>query len=271
MSATVARVDGPNGRFYSIDGDLVPSVTHILTAINKPALVPWAAKQERESCTAAAAALYEDLQATGQKFPASWYLTELHARLGTVKAHQRTLEKAGDIGGEAHRAIEWILRTAIGAEAGAQPLISAPAAIAVKAFQAWAVSVQLKPVLIERIVYSKVHRYAGTIDLLARVRGVLTQVSLKTGKAIYAEAFLQEAGYSAALVEMGYREPEAAIVIRLPKVATDPGFEVVDVPNRAALFPVFLATRALWEWTYAQEQAFRARQRTPAAVRSAVA
>lgn len=265
MSAVVVRRDGPSGRFYEVDGDLYPSVTHILTAINKPALVPWAAKQERESCTAAAAQLYEDLNASGQKFPASWYLTELHARLGNVKAHQRTMEKAGDIGGEAHRAIEWILRTAIGAEAGPQPHISAPAAIAVQAFRQWAVSVQLKPVLIERMVYSKTHRYAGTIDLLARVRGVLTMVSLKTGKAIYAEAFLQEAGYSAALVEMGYREPEAAIVIRLPKLATDPGFEVVDVPDRAALFPVFLATRALWEWTHAQEEAFRARSRRPAA------
>lgn len=276
MKAAVTRVDGPSGRFYEVDGELFPSVTHILTAINKPALVPWAAKVEREACTAAAAALYQDLHATGQTFPASWFLTELHARLGQVKAHTRTLEKAGDIGAQAHHAIEWMLRRAIRADAGPRPFVSEPALIAVRAFKAWAVSVELKPVLIERTVYSKRHRYAGTLDLLARVRGVLTMISLKTGKAIYAEAFLQEAAYSAALVEMGYLAPTASIVIRLPKVEGDPGFDVakdvVDVPARAELFPVFLATRALWEWTYAQEQAFRARQRTPAgASRLAVA
>ena len=39
---TPIRRDGPSGRFYEVQGQLLPSVTHILTAINKPALVPWA-------------------------------------------------------------------------------------------------------------------------------------------------------------------------------------------------------------------------------------
>jgi PD-(D/E)XK nuclease superfamily len=272
MSAQVIRRDGPSGRFYEVDGELYPSVTHILTAINKPALVPWAAKVEREACTEAAATLYEELDTTRQKFPRSWYLAELQARLGTVKAHQRTMEKAGDIGTQAHKAIEWIMRTAIGANAGPEPFITAPALVAVNAFRAWAAAVQLKPVLIERTVYSKTRRYAGTLDLLARVNGVLTMVDFKTGKAIYGESHLQAAAYSAALEEMGYLEPTASLVVRLRKDETDPTpFEPVDVPARAELLPVFLATRALWEWTYAQEQLFRARQRKPTAARSAVA
>jgi genome maintenance exonuclease 1 len=260
MAAQVRQVNGPDGRFYEVDGELYPSVTHILGAVNKPALIPWAAKQEREAVSEAATALYGELSAGGQPYPASWFAAALAARLGTVKAHQRTLAKAGDIGTEAHQAIEWLLRTALGAEAGPKPVISAPAMIAVQAFKAWAVSVSLKPILIERIVYSKAHRYAGTLDLLARVNGVLTMIDFKCSRAVYQEAHLQAAAYIAALADMGYREPARALIVRLPKVADDPGLEVVDVPDCAALLQVFLATRRLWEWTYANGQAFKARK-----------
>jgi hypothetical protein len=261
MAAQVTQVNGPDGRFYNVDGELYPSVTHILTAINKPAIVPWAAKVEREAVSEAATALYGELSAGGQPYPPSWFAAALAAKLGTVKAHQRTLAKAGDIGHEAHQAIEWLLRTALGAEAGPKPVISAPAMIAVQAFKAWALRVSLKPILIERIVYSKQHRYAGTLDLLARVDGVLTMIDFKTGKAVYDESFLQAAAYAAALEEMGYREPSQSLIVRLPKVAGDPPVEVVSVPPRAELLPVFLATRALWEWTWANDQAFKARTR----------
>ena len=271
MSATVTRKDGPSGRFYEVDGELYPSVTHVLGAINKPAIAPWAAKMERQACLETAGALFVELGADLQHYPASWVVAALEARLGTVKAHQRTLEKAGDIGTQAHLMIEWILRTAIGAAAGPKPAISTPAAIAVRAFQAWAVSVNLKPVLIERVVYSKRHKFAGTLDLLARVNGQLVMVDFKTGKAIYGESTLQAAAYSAALVEMGYLEPVRSLVVRLPKVQGDPDFEVLDVPARAELLPVFLATRALWEWTYSNEQAYRAKSRKPAKPAQAVA
>lgn len=258
MTATVIRRDGPAGRFYEVDGDLVPSVTHILTAINKPALVPWAANQERAHVLDQATELQREL--ASRPMSANGFRAALLARLGTIKAHQRTMERAGDIGTEAHHAIEWLMRTAIGAVAGPEPMISAPALLAVRAFQVWAARVHLKPVLVERVVYSRTHRYAGTLDLLARVEGVLTQVDFKTGKAVYAESHLQAAAYSAALEEMGYLEPVAAIVVRLPKVESDPGFDVVDVPARADLLPVFLATRAVWEWQYAHEEARRARR-----------
>jgi genome maintenance exonuclease 1 len=260
MAAQVTQVNGPNGRFYNVDGELYPSVTHVLTAISKPALIPWAAKQEREAVSEAATTLYDELGAAGQRYPGSWFAAALAAKLGTIKAHQRTLEREGNIGTETHKAIEWLLRTALGAEAGPKPVISAPALIAVQAFKAWAVRVQLKPILIERIVYSKRHRYAGTLDLLARVDGVVSNIDFKTGKAVYAEAHLQAAAYGAALEEMGYQAPAQSLIIRLPKVAGDPPVEVVPVPTPAALLPVFLATRALWEWTYSNEAAFKARK-----------
>jgi hypothetical protein len=64
---------------------------------------------------------------------------------------------------------------------------------------------------------------------------------------------------------MGYLLPASALILRLPKVDTDPAFEVVTVPPAKDLFPVFLATKALWAWTYANDEAYRARRAGAAA------
>lgn len=252
MTGIQTRRDTAAGRFYQIGDRLLPSVTNILGAVPKPALIPWAAKLERTACTTAAATLYEELASTRQAYPKAWYLAALETRLGQVKAHTRALEQAGDIGTQAHRLIEWTLRTAIGAAAGPKPVISDAAQWAFMAFEDWAKSVRLKPVLIEQVVYSTVHGYAGTMDFLARVNGVLTLVDIKTGKAIYPEASLQSAAYRVALEEMGYLRP-AACIVRLPKVETDPAFEVRDVPPAADLLPVFLAVKQLWAWSAAND------------------
>jgi hypothetical protein len=55
--------------------------------------------------------------------------------------------------------------------------------------------VALEPLAIERTVYCEVCGYAGTLDLYARVSGVLTVLDWKSGKAIYPEAFLQNVAY----------------------------------------------------------------------------
>lgn len=265
---SVIRKDSAiGGRFYDVDGARYPSVTHILQAIAKPALIAWSANTERAAVTEAAADLYDAwaAQIVPPVMPRESYLATLTARLGLVKAHQKELAKAGEIGTQIHKMIEWTMRTAIGADAGPKPVISDKALWAVMAFEDFAKSVNLKPVLIEQTVYSKVHAYAGTMDLLARVNGVLTLLDFKSGKAIYPESFLQSAAYSVALEEMGYVLPATALILRLPKVDTDPAFEVVTVPPAQDLFPVFLATKALWAWTYANEEAYRNRRAGAAA------
>src|SRR5260370_823910 len=62
-SQKVVRVDSRSGRFYHIEGDDDPyvSVTHALSCIAKPALINWAANQERSLVMDASADLYQDL------------------------------------------------------------------------------------------------------------------------------------------------------------------------------------------------------------------
>jgi hypothetical protein len=262
--SVITRNDGPAGRFYQVGDRLLPSVTHILSVgVNKPALVPWAARVEREAVTEAAAALYEDLLKTRQAHPRAWYLAELHARLGQVKAHQKLLAQGGDLGSEIHKIVEWTIRTAIGAVAGPRPVVQAAALLGLAAFEQWAASVRLKPLLTERTVFSLTHGYAGTMDLLARVNGVVTVCELKSSKQIYPENMLQACAYRVAMEEMGYA-PQASLIIRLPKTAAD-SFEVQPVPPVAVLFPVFLAAKQLWQWQQGNDAAWRKRPRTAVA------
>jgi len=259
------RRDGPAGRFYEIDGELYPSVTHVNEVIAKRALIKWAADQERTAVLEAATQLYEDCGKLPSALPRSSFLATLAARLPKLRAHQRALVKAGDIGQQTHALVERSLRVALGQVVpGPVPPACAEAVHAFKAFQAWARSVSLKPKHIEQIVYSRTHQFAGTLDLVAEVNGRELVIDFKTGRAIYGEAFLQNVAYQEAYAEMGHGRVAGGLVIRLPKQIGDPDFEVGVVPPAAALYPTFLAARALFTWWHAQEEAGKAARRTAA-------
>jgi predicted DCC family thiol-disulfide oxidoreductase YuxK len=290
--ARITRTDGKTGRFYTIpnaDGTTAkyPSVTTILSAIAKPALVGWAAKEERTMVSTAAADLYADLAASPQ-LPRSMYTLALEQRLGTTKAHVKALAQASDIGTATHAKIEWVLKTQLlGVAAGPGPVLSEGAQRAFLAFEEWARLVRLRPQLIEQTVFSRTHEFAGTMDLLAtldsaallsllehqgavdaalaewlRARAEVTAlIDFKTGKGIYSEAHLQSVAYQRALAEMGHGRVDGALIVRLPKTAQDAGFEVAVVPPARELFPTFLAVRQLWQWQFQQDEAWRARNK----------
>lgn len=230
----------PNGQEY-------PSVTTILSVIAKPALIAWSAKVEREMVTNVSAQLYEDIAGT-PKMSRLAYLNSLQARLGQEKAHTRELAKAGDIGSQIHSLIEWTLRASLMEEPGPSPSICDKAQWGFMAWEDWKKSVNLKPVHVEQTVWSDRYGYAGTMDLLAHVNGVLTVLDWKSGKAIYPESCLQNAAYRHAIREMGHGDPAQGIIVRLPKVDTDPDFEVKVCPPEEPCLEVFLNAKRLWEW-----------------------
>lgn len=252
---TENRVQKKSGRFYQIpEIGLVPSVTTILSSISKPALVNWAAKVEREMVVAVSTDLY--LERREKKLTSSQWQMMLNGRLGTLKASQRELTKAGDIGSEVHALVEWTIRTELMQKVGPSPKIRDAAQWAFMAWEDWKKSVHLKPIAVEQVVYSKKYGYAGTLDLLAEVNGVLTVIDWKTGKAVYAEAHLQNAAYRQAVTEMGHGEPQQGIVVRLPKNTEDPEFEAVTADDEAESFATFLSVLELWKWCQQKEKAY---------------
>src|SRR5262249_48994522 len=209
-------------RFYTIDGRELPSVTTILDVISKPGLGPWYAKQERQYFETA---MLEVLSKPGARDP-EYVLAAVVEAVSGVKAADRDRQRATVIGTAGHARIGWQLRTTLGGDAGPEPALPAAAAWALESWKDWASSVTLEPLAIERTVYCDACGYAGTLDLYARVRGVLTVLDWKSSKAIYPEAFLQNVAYRHAAKRLGMFSTQG-LIVRLPKLVTDPAWEVM--------------------------------------------
>lgn len=245
---------GRSSRFYDCpDGGHRVSVTSVLQALNKPALINWAAKAERELVTKVAGDLFEDAPAEMSK---ANFLLQLGTRLGKEKAHQKLLKQASDIGTEAHAMIEWTLRKELKQEVGPEPKLSEKALWAFMAWEDWRKKANMVPLQIEQVVWSQKYGYAGTLDLLCELdlptgdRGVVVMDN-KSGKAIYPESSLQIAAYVAASIEMGLADVHTSgMVLRLPKVESDPDFEVKFIPcsDMSSLLVTFRAALHLWKW-----------------------
>src|SRR5262249_35193952 len=108
----------------------------------------------------------------------------------------------------------------------------------------WATEVALEPLAVEHTVACLQCGYAGTLDLYALVRGVLTVLDWKSGKAIYPEAFLQNVAYRHAAARLGL-PAEQGLIVRLPKLLDDPAWEVMPVPEELQIEDV-QAALALW-------------------------
>lgn len=263
---STVRTDTKKGRFYS--GGIVPpgekyaSVTTILQAIGKPALVAWSAKVEREMVIAQAAELHATCPL---EMGSATFALQLQERLGKEKAHVKELEKAGAIGSSIHELIEWSLRAELLQPVGKSPILGDQAQWAYQSFQRWRQSVNLKPIVVEQTVACHCHKIAGTMDLLAGLGKVLTVCDWKSGKRVYWEAKLQNAAYRHCVREMGLADPKKGLVLRLPKIIGDPDFEAVDAGDEAYYFERFLHVKDLWETMQKEDQAENSKQEETAA------
>ena len=108
MAPVAAAAPGPSwrDRFYTIEGQRLPSVTTILDIIAKPALGPWYAKEERRYFETA---MLEVLSRPGARDPELVLAAVAQAVTG-VKAADREKQKAAAIGTAVHAGIEWELR-----------------------------------------------------------------------------------------------------------------------------------------------------------------
>ena len=262
---TLQRIASKAGRMYILpDGRQVPGVTTVLEILNKPALVHWAAAEERKLCLEIATQTFTSL--TGENGAADFMTAEnfralLTENIGKTKAHYRVMKKAQNIGTEAHAAIEWHIRQQLGQSVGPRPIISDKAELAVMAWSDWAKSVKFEPLAVEFMISSGFHGYGGTIDLVARINGVPSLLDWKTGKAIYQEAHLQNAAYLAAVKRLPgvTNEPWQGAIVRLPKELEDVGeipFEVkiISENEHRENFIAFLKALDLFRWVHGLAQ-----------------
>lgn len=240
-----------NARFYEIGGKQFPSVTTILSIIDRSGpLVGWAVREER---TRLRGALLEVLARPGTPPSAE----ELWARVEELSrgeaAAERLRRQAADVGTIVHAEIERILRTQAMTGAWVEPHedLPAEAQLALQAWRTWVIGVELVPEQIEVVVYDDSLGYAGKVDCIGSARcgpglkRATVLIDWKTSKAIYPEARLQAIAYlRASQITPELPRARRALVVRVPKDGSE--VEVVDATDTP--FWAFQAALELWRW-----------------------
>lgn len=100
----------------------------------------------------------------------------------------------------------------------------------------------MKPeiLLADATVWSKKYKYAGSLDIVAKINGRIVLLDLKTGNT-YPEHRLQLTAYKQALSEMGKEVDDTAVLLLK-------GDNVYQYILTNEPFDNFLKAKALWEW-----------------------
>lgn len=172
---------------YFESGERLDSVTGILGALAKPALIPWAVGR---TCAHIAGELGAEAK-----------LDELQIRRILAEArlaHIVARDAAADIGTIVHLFAEQWIR-------GFNPALPADpeARNGAQAFLRWIGAHKVEFKHSERPIFSRRYRYAGTMDLEAVIDGRIAIGDFKTSSGIYSEMRFQTAAY-----EMARREED---------------------------------------------------------------
>lgn len=229
-------------RYYTWRGQTYPSVTTVLQAVAKPALVPWAARRVAEAAVADAHVILKLRQIDPEA-----------AIERLAKSVWRDKTRAANTGTLLHRAAE-----AITGHGRFQ--VSPESAPLVRQFQAFLEAHQPYFLHREVTVYSREHGYAGTLDAIAEIDGRTVLLDFKTSKHVYAEHALQLAAYRHAEfigtddgAEMPLPRIDAACVLHL----TPERWRLIEMDAGLATFSAFLGALAVSNWL-ARQRGFAA-------------
>ncbi len=186
-------------RYYKTSAGKFPSATSILDIIAKPALIAWAANQERELVLATAVELYDDCLKSQPPLSTTEFSMTLEKRLPKQRQHVKSMSKAADIGNAVHEYIEYYLLTQLGFTRKL-PVINPLALKATESFEKWAHDVRLVPLVVEATIVNTVDKYAGTMDAIVEIdhngERILCVADWKTSGAIYNTMMMQVAAYA---------------------------------------------------------------------------
>lgn len=241
----------------TLDPTPLPSVTEILKSIAKPALVGWAFKMGRQHTLAAARSVYEECYGTrGELPPPPSYIAAVDQR--APKNQYQLPTDAVDIGTLVHKRVEAEIRRELGQDVDIPEIPEVevvggrqkphPAWAAYQAYLAWRREHDVRPVAVEKRVYSRRLGFAGTADFEGYVDGQYCFGDWKTSEAVYGEYPIQLAAYRAAEMEMrgDYVTPIGGLILRFPK--SGGSFEAHDVPwsEQTPLMADFMAAMRLF-------------------------
>ena len=103
---------------------------------------------------------------------------------------------------------------------------------------------KLEPIELEGKCFSVKENFAGTVDYIGKMDGVMTVLDYKTSKAVYEGYLPQVSAYAEAKKEEGYDIKQVAVV----RVGKDGVLEVVIKKNWKEYYEAFLAMKKLYEY-----------------------
>ena len=135
-------------------------------------------------------------------------LYRFYGRMGSFAEGEKVKQQSANEGTLIHETIEAILRK--------DPVVI-PESVkpAVSAFLEFYSKNDVVPHKIEERVVSKNHHYAGTMDVLAEVNGVLGVLDVKTSIAVYRDYSIQTSAYIEALKEDPHMPPLTRWILRV--------------------------------------------------------
>lgn len=236
-------VTGGRWHRYSLDGVRVPSVTGIIgKAVAKPALVNWAAKSTAQWAAAHAAEIDQ--------------LGELRWVTEAKAAPDRERDASALSGSRVHAIAQQLIygepvetRDEKTGEPFSDDVVRMGAQVA-HFMDAWQVSPD--DALVELPVFNDEHKYAGTFDLCATLRGGDSwMIDYKTGQSgIWNESALQLTAYSRAThVQIGDRDLLMRPVQRCAALWVRPDFwELTPVKSDDAAWHAFTHAIEVAAW-----------------------
>ena len=136
----------------------------------------------------------------GVRLPSVTEILDLAGLVDWSMVPAGVLDEARKRGGDVH---EWLELVDFGYLQGDEP----PEAIAgfVNAYLRFKNESGFAPELVEHVVVSRTHRYAGTLDRTGKLNGKRALIDLKSGATIVPSMALQTAGYALCLDELHER------------------------------------------------------------------
>lgn len=228
----VKLIEADRKHYYQIgdNEDWKPGVTTVLSVLNKPALVPWAAKAVSDN-------IREELEKLdGQKITPQ-QIDHICAEGKNI--YKKKASDAADIGTRVHKAVDGIIR-------GSNVSADLDIQNGIQGFRDWMASHSLKIELGDTKIGSKLFGYGGSLDFVSFEGNEAVIWDLKTTKkrkdrdhGIYDEYAYQLAAYRQAFTETYGIPVKSVWALWVDKEKG--GFKPVKVANPDICFEGFLA------------------------------
>lgn len=226
---------------YELGGRLLTGTTTILGILDKPFLKPWVAKLTSETIVS--------------KWEAdkAYSKDEIELICKEAKsAYKNVARDAMDSGKLAHQWIEEYIGAKLD-DRGTYNVIleDEKAQNAVNTFLEWEKSHKVEWIVSELMLASPTYTFAGTIDAVAMIDGVMTLVDFKTSNQISDDYNLQLAAYYILLdenLEDGEPRPTQRLILRIPKTGDKFEAKVVESDLKFEI-DTFLHIREAYKWT----------------------